>query len=636
MVKNINQLKKENEITVPHSVLKEYQSKFAIREVLGCLIKNPQLLRTYKLNTDDFVDVFHQIIFLTIHNKARDGIQRLDAVDIENYLEESFPNKSVIFKKHNGLKYCQDIATIAIPENFEANYNEIKKWSLLRGLVLAGIDVSEFYDPNLEEPNLIEYKSELFKESSVEDILRHYRSKLAKLNDIFNPRNIKNSVRAGSLESKLQKDNWKENPSIGLSYASNFLTTITLGLRPGRYTVMSAGTGVGKTRISVANLCHTFAPKFYDKKKGEWVDNPNGTQSSALYIGTEMELIEEIEPIIWAYMADVPEKHITQNMYEPGEEERVDEAWRILHEANEKTGIFMEYVPEYDVNTLEEIIEFHKVEHNITAVFFDYIHTTTNLLSEYQGAAKGRITIREDQILGNLSAKLKEICRKHNISLDTWTQVTGNFKDDRVRDQTIVRGSKAIIDKCDVAGIVSRPTAKEKKLVEKYYRQVKKLRQDIAMPNVCLTIYKNRGGEENEIKIWLYIDYSTMRVHDLFVTNNDYEMLGDIKKTCVCIDEDKNIHSFTEVSDLEKFLKEEAKRKMSAIPDEELSDEEQAKFEEIIKQNKEQAKIKPVDDMFTVLDDFDEGEENNKLLNNSDINNEENKEDDGEDDDFNW
>lgn len=246
MVRNINQLKKENEITVSHSILKEYQNKAAIREVLGCLIKNPQLLRTYKLEPDDFVDVFHQIIYLCIYSKARDGIQRLDAVEIENMLRQSYPNKYVIFNKHNGIKYCQDITTMARLENFEANYNEIKKWSLMRGLVLAGIDVSEYYDPNLEDPDLVEYKTELFQNSTPDDILKHYRNKLLVLNNMFSPRNGKTSVKAGSIESKEQKNKWKETPNTGLSYASNLLTTVTLGLRPERYTVMSAGTGIGK------------------------------------------------------------------------------------------------------------------------------------------------------------------------------------------------------------------------------------------------------------------------------------------------------------------------------------------------------------------------------------------------------
>ncbi len=56
-------------------------------------------------------------------------------------------------------------------------------------------------------------------------------------------------------------------------------------------------------------------------------------------------------------------------------------------------------------------------------------------------------------------------------------------------------------------------------------------------PNVCMSIYKNRGGKFNEIKIWLYVDYGTMRVHDLFVTAYDYIILP-INKTMVKIDED--------------------------------------------------------------------------------------------------
>ena len=32
--------------------------------------------------------------------------------------------------------------------NFEANYNELRKFSLLRSLMNQGIDVTDIYDPN--------------------------------------------------------------------------------------------------------------------------------------------------------------------------------------------------------------------------------------------------------------------------------------------------------------------------------------------------------------------------------------------------------------------------------------------------------------------------------------------------------
>ena len=195
--------------------------------------------------------------------------------------------------------------------------------------------------------------------------------------------------------------------------------------------------------MSVANLCYSFVPKYYDSKLGKFVDNPHGKNNSALYIGTEMELIEEVEPILWSYIADVPEDHILFGSYDDGEEERVNEAIKILQEEGH---IYLEYVPDYDIHTLENVIEQHVLQHGVKHVFFDYIMITTDLISEFQSQAKAHMNIREDQVLSNVSTKLKELTRKYNISIDTWTQVSGDWKDERNRDQTIVRGSRAIID----------------------------------------------------------------------------------------------------------------------------------------------------------------------------------------------
>ena len=273
-----------------------------------------------------------------------------------------------------------------------------------------------------------------------------------------------------------------------------------------------------------------------------------------------MELIEEIEPIIWAYMAHVPEDHITMNTYEEGEEERVDEAIKILRE---KGNIYLEYIPDYDISTLEAVIEEHVSTHRVTNVFFDYIHTTTDLISEYQGAAKTRMSLREDQVLGNLSAKLKELTRKYNISIDTWTQVTGDFKNESNRDQTIVRGAKSIIDKCDVAAIVSRPTQNELKKLEKILKSTKQFGKN--PPNVCMSVYKNRGGKYNNVKIWLDIDYSTMRISDLFVTDYECEILP-IEQNYVHVTEDNKVHVFTDKEAVRRF-KNEAINEMADISD---------------------------------------------------------------------
>ena len=96
--------------------------------------------------------------------------------------------------------------------------------------------------------------------------------------------------------------------------------------------------------------------------------------------------------------------------------------------------------------TLENVIEQHVLQHNVRHVFFDYIHITTDLIGEYQYNAKAKMQIREDQVLANLGLKLKELTRKYDISIDSWTQVSGDFKNSANQDQTIIRGSKALAD----------------------------------------------------------------------------------------------------------------------------------------------------------------------------------------------
>ena len=290
-----------------------------------------------------------------------------------------------------------------------------------------------------------------------------------------------------------------------------------------------------KTRLSVANACFSFVPTYYDSKTDSWVKNPHGTQNACLYIGTEMELIEEIEPILWAYIADVPEDNILSGTYAPGEEERVDRAIKILHN---EAQIYLEYVPDYDVGTLERIIDEHVINHGVRHVFFDYIHTTTDLISEFQGEAKAKMQVREDQVLANLSVKLKELVRRYNISLDTWTQVNSEIRNEQIRDESAVRGARAIIDKCDTAFIATRPTVKEIKMLDKILKSATMFGKP--HPNLCYSVYKNRGGKYNKVKIWLYIDYNTMRVHDLFMTDYDYVLLP-VSKTYVAVTEDMKI-----------------------------------------------------------------------------------------------
>lgn len=506
------------------SKLVSYVNKQAIREILGSLLQEPSLIREYKIVQNDFPETFHKLIFAAINNLYKNGAEIIDAVAIDEYLSH-YETQYQVFTKNEGINFLEKVQEMALQSNFKYYYDQLKKFSLLRGYAENGIDVSEFFDPDEIDPVTIEAQRKLLDEYSLQDIINHYKKKQLKIIAPFISTEGRDSKKAG-VGGHEQKEKWKQDTAWGIGYSSAYLTTVLHGVRKRRFNVKSAGTGVGKTRSSIADIGYACSPYYYDKALGKWCENPNGTYNGALYIGTEMELLEEIDPILWAYIADVPQDHIEFNMYEEGEEERVDKAIDILeHEAN----IWFEYVPEYDANTLEEVIEQHKLDHNIEYVWFDYISATVELNSEYASESKVKMVVREDQVLANLSKKLKNFTRKFDVSIDSFTQVTGDFKNEANRDQTIVRGAKSIIDKADGAMIAMPPTEKELKKVEPITREL----LNKPVPNLVYSLYKNRGGKWNKIKIWLYIDYSTMRVHDLFVTDYEYKLIKDIEKTYI-------------------------------------------------------------------------------------------------------
>lgn len=508
------------------SKLVSYVNKQAIREILGSLLQEPSLIREYKIVQNDFPETFHKLIFAAINNLYKNGAEIIDAVAIDEYLSH-YETQYQVFTKNEGINFLEKVQEMALQSNFRYYYDQLKKFSLLRSYAENGIDVSEFFDPDEIDPVTIETQRKLLDEYSLQDIINHYKKKQLKIIAPFISTEGRDSKKAG-VGGHEQKEKWKQDTAWGIGYSSAYLTTALYGVRKRRFNVKSAGTGVGKTRSSIADIGYACSPYYYDKALEKWCENPNGTYNGALYIGTEMELLEEIDPILWAYIADVPQDHIEFNMYEEGEEERVDKAIDILeHEAN----IWFEYVPEYDANTLEEVIEQHKLDHNIEYVWFDYISATVELNSEYASESKVKMVVREDQVLANLSKKLKNFTRKFDVSIDSFTQVTGDFKNEANRDQTIVRGAKSIIDKADGAMIAMPPTEKELKKVEPITREL----LNKPVPNLVYSLYKNRGGKWNKIKIWLYIDYSTMRVHDLFVTDYEYKLIKDIEKTYINI-----------------------------------------------------------------------------------------------------
>ena len=134
--------------------------------------------------------------------------------------------------------------------------------------------------------------------------------------------------------------------------------------------------------------------------------------------------------------------------------------------------------------------------------------------------------------------------------------------------------------KVDVGAVVTRPTKKEVKLLEKVSKKVRLIGR--REPNICISVYKNRGGKYNQVKIWLHIDYDTMRVHDLFVTDYNYE-IQRIPQSFVRIDENENIQVFR---DKDMVYKDKI-RKLAEVADIVDDGEIDNSFEDINKDSKD-------------------------------------------------
>lgn len=129
-----------------------------------------------------------------------------------------------------------------------------------------------------------------------------------------------------------------------------------------------------------------------------------------------------------------------------------------------------------------------------------------------------------------MSNQLKQLAKDYNIFIFSATQVNAEgMSNDNTgfRNETCIRGAKAIVDKADVGYIMARVTDKElqelrQKLIN--YRDPDTglpLNIPTVKPTHVLDIYKNRRGQYKNVRIWCNLDLGTGERTDLFITYAD-------------------------------------------------------------------------------------------------------------------
>lgn len=141
--------------------------------------------------------------------------------------------------------------------------------------------------------------------------------------------------------------------------------------------------------------------------------------------------------------------------------------------------------------------------------------------------------MREDNALIMFIDRMKTLANLLNIHIDTSTQANGDWKNNDMVDQSVIRGAKGMADKVDVGLVALPPSAKDREgiahILQKGFTKE---------PNLVYHVYKVRRGRLNHVRLWLYFDYATCRTEDLFVTDNEYRLL-DVDATNIEVVLDK-------------------------------------------------------------------------------------------------
>ena len=490
-------------------------TKFSVAYILGYLMNFPDILRDsqYKFDIRDFPSSLTQVIYMAINNCAQGGCNKITPKELLASIENS-AKATKIFNDASGNSYINDCYKLGKEdnwENFEYHYNLLKKQSLLLSLKSQGFNISEIWSENPLSTELDEKQTANLEKLTIEDIINYFEHKLDVQRNFYTEGQGQISVKANEGMKELV-ESLKETPEMGAPINSNILNTIYRGARLGKLYMRSASSGSGKTRLMLADACKTSVPYIYDIAEQKWL--VNDFSAPTLFITTELE-IEEVQTMLLAYVSGVDETHILDGRYEDDEELRIEKAIGAVS----ASPLYIEQVPNFNMEDIERVIRKHKTTNNIQYVFFDYVFISGKMIIEMAQKSRG-IKIREDNVLYLFLEKMKFLCNKYKIHISTASQLNGDWKNVKTADETILRGAKAMADKLDCGSIVMKVTEMDKEMLAPILEQ-----HYYPMPNLVYNIYKVRRGKYNKIKLWIYFDYATLRTTDLFVTTNDYELI---------------------------------------------------------------------------------------------------------------
>ena len=505
----------------------------AYRNIIGCLMYQPQLLLEYSdIRPVDFDYKPARVCFNVIKKMYEAGAMELSVLEIDQEIERNGGAALQIYKTEGGLDFVKNAYETANLGNFKLYYDRLKKCSLLRKLQRANYDISEFYidEKSTVDPAKEQQVIQHLNESSLEDILNSVEKNYSEIrNEFLNGGRLKGDPAEGVFE--LLED-LRKSPSIGPSLEGKIFSSVCRGAREGCFFLKSASTSAGKSRTSIFDACHLAYPKRWSHKQQAFIEEVDAVGDpreprKVLFIVTEMDK-EEIQTIMLAYLSGVDEDHILTGHYELGEYSRVKCAGKIMEEYS---GYFLiEEISDPNLQNVEATIRKYATVDNVKYVFFDYIHSTASMISQFT-----RNNVREDVILMMMANQLKQVAKDYGLFIFSATQVNAlamNDEEMAFKDEKTIRGAKSIADKDDVGYVMTRISDKGWNAMLPGLRVA--AREGIIPPDIfdnrpthVLDIYKMRRGRYKMVRIWTRLHLGTGEREDLFITTAENQPINE-------------------------------------------------------------------------------------------------------------
>lgn len=477
--------------------------------IIATLINKPQLLLQsdkYQFAVEDFDNPVYRYAYWAIGNIAAGAKGKLHPYEIEHYIQQSSVAWAT-FEAKGGKQALIDADNLPA-ESFDTLYQRFRKENLLKDLRKFGYDTSTI---QVDTP-LTEAEREInraYPDLTTQQILDRVNKDFLVIQSKYT---LNDTSETQTLYSGIEEmlEDLQESPEIGMPLQGKLFNHIVSGAISSRFYLRSGSSGLGKTRSLMADACHLAYPIRFNWENLRW--EQVGYNEKVMIIITEQSF-DEVRKMALAYLTGINESVIKKCQCNEVQQLVLKQAVQIMKMFEE--NFYVVRVPSPSITLLKQLIREQVSLREIRFVFYDYIFISPSLLGEFKG-----VNLRNDEILLMFSDALKQLAVELDVFIMSSTQVNANADGHGdIRNEAAIAGSRAVINKADVGCIMARPSKEELKTLEEVSKQFGK------EPNVVTDIYKLRGGENTQTRVWSRMDLGTLRKEDLFVTNSRLELV---------------------------------------------------------------------------------------------------------------